>query len=1283
MQVEEAAGIAGNETAGLEATKQVKAFDEVSENGSGELFDDLDTQPSAPKKDAPPKSKPSYLLKDDIRINVNEEDQALLDEDFPNDEDDEEGEEGTYYYGKTPSKDTMESSTQQPIVVCIRDEHDVEKELHNNPWSLPYMARDSSPEAAAARSGREFLKVQVYINGRYRPAVLKAKQSNEDYANLTMRIEGGERDKSLTLRFVGHHQQRDLVRHASVVFQLGSDDEIGCQSAIVTAVVNTDNIGPDHDDWDNGWVEPNNSVGKSKYYANLRIIYRRVIVTGVGNTDGFGEDVRETLATLGAIESPGPGRSAKLDLKVHCWDVEKKVFLPNIVRVLQLPKAADPDWAAYRINGLRDFPYTRKLMRTRQEVWEHEKVLVRVAQRHYWPSAEVGVSKQMYGLVNEVLHEEARLEGFKAAIHSVGFQYAGAPGHGYAFIRADVKTMRPSTVQDNVHMPRNNESLTLRFNHNEKVRKLSGVMVPNFKQSVDATFVLHIDIVPRDFGDYAAMPDEIPSFRDCSLFVQKGRDLASIGNALKSFYTNSVYKDFQKVFMGQRLDRIEPLDPTAGIASLSQEKKDALLAEALSLFTLNEQQTAVLMKAFSLPGGVMNVQGPAGVGKTLLLTLLAWLYTKCGMSVVLLSKTHPATNNLYNRVASLFKKTGLPAPARMFQPGNEERWLVKLADDVPRDETVKETISAMLEIDHVGETTALQQDTEGRQTRRFAHPPSSFAQRAIDSFSLRDPTKAPALSIPELAAKPTKTYIPIFKEDDSWKNIIKEQAATPSPDSYDKPVARFCALQKRHILPLGDPKVLTTEERKELFHLVNQLLKEVGKEVDCVATTIGNAHQKMLRQSIGSKTNGNCIVIVDEASMVLEADLIRAIVSLCPVERIHEEFSGESFIKGIILGGDVVQDGDLLFNEKNNEFHDDIRMAPFNRLRSAGHKVEYLDTQYRTHEFICNKMTNPTYYGGNLINGPGTAASDPGRKFNDQQVLFLTEFFKVDPPLLGVDGTSRDEASIRDHQEQKLHLRMLSVVNASDQVTPSGSKVNEMYLDFYVKLILEMFIKSTLFDPTNWVYLTPYAAQLKRVKEKVVALVQDAGLPISCVPSMAIANAAHGLEYKHVIYDIVTSEKPGFLQDDRKIVTHTTRGMNALWIIASESVLSADEESQMKRAAEARDKRGNVHDKRPYLIRVLTMLSESKLKSHFHIPESRAPGHLVCCSITQSIKIKILTSLSSSSRASRSRLRITMLTPRTTMLMGRKMKETGLMLVKMTVYPRRSHECSYRSHGHS
>lgn len=1202
-QAEEAAGL-------HKAPKKQAADDDDAANLSGgesnvseDLFDDLtgdiSTQPASAAEQPDKLALPST----ETQVELNEEEQALLDEDWNTDVDGDEDEEEQE--SETEEEDT--ATTTKPrragVVVCVNGEHDIASELHKNPSSLPFLVRDNTQDAAKTRAGGEFLKVQIRTkaNSVFLPEILDPRAREEDYVNLTLRVEGGNRDLCLTIRCNGTHQTREVARHAWVVFQLGSDSEIQHKSAITSIKA------------PKKWNMVSTTNGKTKFEADLTIIYNRVIVAGVGNADGFDANLRRTLKALASVKEPQPGKLQRIDIRLHCWDEAKCVYLSNMLNVLQKPEPAPPNFHPYRIDGNTGFAFSQARMPSRKAVWEADQALVKVSARDYFPGPEYATMMLTVGLSNEILFVQARSEHLQDGIHEVAFQFTGVPGHGYAFIRADVDKLKESKLRDHIQMPRNNESLTIGFQLGDKKRKISGVLVPNYKHQTKATFVLHIDLVPRDFEDYASLPDLEPDFRPCRLIIQSSKEFAQICHALKSFYTNSCYSPMNKVFLGQRLDQIEAIDPTSATGT-SDEEKAELLGRILKLMGWNSQQINVLQNAFKIKGGVMILQGPAGVGKTDLLAALAMLYVLCGCQVTLLAKTHPATNNLLTRIKKFFKDADLELPARFFQTGNEERWLSKLAQEDPRENTPRELVSQMIEEEHIGETTALEQDTTNRRTRRFQHPEDSFAQRAIDKFSLLDPENAPQLNIPKKGSDPSRSYPLIYHEDDKWDEVIdrRNQKSTPvTEELYEDPIGTFLSLQKRYMLPHDHPNSLSPEERGELFHLVQQLLKQVAKDSRCIATTLGNTHQKILRQAIGHTTRGNCIVIIDEASMALEAKIVNAIVSICTRERMIDEFNGDSFIKGIILAGDAVQDGDLLFNKTNNEFLDQLRYAPMTRLRAAGHPTYHLDTQYRTHEFISDTLISPLYYGGNLSNGSGTSATDPGRQFGADQVEFLTEFFKAQKPLVGVDGKSKDDASLANHHEQRLHLRLLNVVNAKDQVTPQGSKVNEMFLDVYLEFLVEAFLKARLFNPKEWLYMTPYSAELKRLQEKVVALLKEFGLGVDDVPRMVIADSAQGFQYPYVIYDMVTASGLGFLKEDRKFITHSTRGMNAMWLIGSCDTLTRDEKAEMERLAKKADKRGRQLDKRPILIQAMDLLEKKGLKSDFITPIAQAPDHFV------------------------------------------------------------------------
>ena len=646
----------------------------------------------------------------------------------------------------------------------------------------------------------------------------------------------------------------------------------------------------------------------------------------------------------------------------------------------------------------------------------------------------------------------------------------------------------------------------------------------------------------------------------CEAELDPDEDHSIITYALQSFYHNSVYRPMSDVFLGLDGHDVKPVNPT----KLDPSQQQQVLEQILASGKLDKEQKKIIDDMFSIDGAVGLIQGGAGTGKTETVAALATGYQRAGRTVVFFAKTHGATNKVYQRAAIKCHEQGLPRPVRFFREGNERQWVRDAGQ--PRPEKAPDALeeAAILLYGASAETSALIQRTELKELRRFEMPIASVAQAILDEYVMPKEGNPKPLKIRDSQAKENK-YPVVYRDDDKLIKAAKDEAKRTKADINEidgvQEILHFYAR-----LDSEDPKdKMTREDWRELDRVSTQLLRQYIKSATCVATTLGNAGKVPIRQAIGHKTKG-VVVICDEASMITETTLIHALIALCPTERMLNELGPyQSMLNAIWLVGDTKQSRDMLFNKTHSEFSGQYALSPFERLVSNGHKTYTLTTNYRTHQFIIDQITNDIFYEGQLINGPGTESTS--RMHTPQAREALRQYLKLQTHCT---PEGKDEQECID---ERTHLRFIYLTQAEDQITQAKSKVNLTSINWMMSFIMKFFLgvgfgerSGPLLDASEWKYVTPYQAQHKLYQVKAAELLNKI-MPRSTatmkdIPEALVADSAQGLEFKHMIYEITSVDKLGMISDDNKFTTHWTRGRDTVWIVGNLKVLNKQEEKE-------------------------------------------------------------------------------------------------------------------------
>lgn len=200
------------------------------------------------------------------------------------------------------------------------------------------------------------------------------------------------------------------------------------------------------------------------------------------------------------------------------------------------------------------------------------------------------------------------------------------------------------------------------------------------------------------------------------------------------------------------------------------------------------------------------------------------------------------------------------------------------------------------------------------------------------------------------------------------------------------------------------------------------------------------------------------------------------------------------------------------------------------------------------------------------------------------------------------DGTG--QASMQDtpelsleeiEQEKKLHFHFIAAKGVQACVNTAPCKVSFGTINLFVDFVEDQMLKKQMWEPSDWVYLTPYPEQAIHCEQKLQKLITrwNQAHPIEqitskAVPQVMIADNAQSQEFEYVWYDVVSTDKLGFLVEDRRVTTHVTRVRNLLWIVADDHILQQPSDSLP--AKKDSGTTGQTADEEPLLIRIIKWL---------------------------------------------------------------------------------------------
>ena len=323
-----------------------------------------------------------------------------------------------------------------------------------------------------------------------------------------------------------------------------------------------------------------------------------------------------------------------------------------------------------------------------------------------------------------------------------------------------------------------------------------------------------------------------------------------------------------------------------------------------------------------------------------------------------------------------------------------------------------------------------------------------------------------------------------------------------------------------------------------------------------IVSTVGNATSTILKDCIFRDAK-HVILIMDEAGLATDAELIHLIGSLITPERIEAEFGGENPILAVLLVGDERQGCPLIKSDiaEANVFGPQLSMSPFLRFALSGFPMAHLWEQHRMVHIIC-KLASTRGYEGKLR----TSKEALCRLMSMQQRAILMDLLEFDPSKLKYPP-SKDPIEA---QDQHLRYWLLDVRHGCTQtdIAMNKSKFNVANVDETMKF-LKALIQSKFLPPEEIRIITFYRAQCQRYIAAFAALEAELGMKEGQLHGLVhTSDSFQGQEATCVILDLVVTRyygenTMGHAGNEKKANVAFTRARDFLFVVADSTILDS------------------------------------------------------------------------------------------------------------------------------
>ena len=548
--------------------------------------------------------------------------------------------------------------------------------------------------------------------------------------------------------------------------------------------------------------------------------------------------------------------------------------------------------------------------------------------------------------------------------------------------------------------------------------------------------------------------------------------------------------------------------------------------KVLNSSNLNPDQRNAFNMIRSAPGGIVDIEGCPGGGKTWLLVMIAIALRRLDIYVLFATPTHAAADAIMKTSKMVAKATGLTLKIKrayssphdteaFFNEAKQEGVLDKGLDlaKISKNDNMR-TIVLLKTITALGKKYA---------SKRYALTEDSLERAVVDKAK----------------AKRRDVHFPMTATNHVL--VHKELGTTLPPDFSDENPDQVFPVRVYELINLfldlmeRIPKV--EEWTKGLETICTKAFKwaqeDIVRECGCIATTTNNVAGTSIANGVGdSPEYAGIVALIDESNRDLEQDTAIVLTKLKQSKK----------LQGVVLAGDAKQPPPLVLTDNEtpayNEMSAQMAVSLPSRIVKAGHPQATLKYNGRAHPEL-NEWPNKNNYNGMLTDTEDVKAL-PLNKNYEEAIRMLIE--QPDPKI-----------SVR--------LVVLSVPD-SNCFVPAGStsKVNYANVRTVVSLVAANY-RAGGYSAEDILIMSPWAKQAEALSSNLLQLALRGAVPYEHIPEVKTVHGMQGGQAKCIIFDATISHADrtrdvGHIRNEELFNVATTRAREAAIILLPHSLAS-------------------------------------------------------------------------------------------------------------------------------
>jgi hypothetical protein len=371
----------------------------------------------------------------------------------------------------------------------------------------------------------------------------------------------------------------------------------------------------------------------------------------------------------------------------------------------------------------------------------------------------------------------------------------------------------------------------------------------------------------------------------------------------------------------------------------------------------------------------------------------------------------------------------------------------------------------------------------------------------------------------------------------------------------------------------GNSRPIDQELASRALLAFKRACRKVIRDSRVVVCTNNTSGDPLVATSFGSCAQG-ILIIRDEDPKELEPNCWVPVTKLAASAR----------ITGIIAAGDPKQLTPTVVSNQGpvgyNEFEQQLRMSFVSRMLKMNHPSIKLTEQFKYREVFVPWLNHQTYDG--LLSSHTSTRSIPVNSGFLSAMRVVTGIYRSDTRL--------DFGNV-----------VISVENAVCKIEPGTmSRYNDQHRQFIMQLLVET-SKHGGYRGSEVTIITPYMAQVVRMRQDLFQASRDGLLPASQLPKVATVDSMQGKENELIIFDCVISAADswkdiGFTADQNRGNVAMTRRRQALVVILPEAVgFGAKSEAEGVRYSAYGDR---IERKAPYLCALMQFAAKNGIVLH-------------------------------------------------------------------------------------